>query len=438
MSSNRSKALLESGLDGIAYKLRDARTVWLGYSGGLDSTVLLYLMNRVGCKVKALHVNHQLSMNANFWEQHCRRFAQSMGLEFVAERVKVFAQGSGLESAARDKRYQVFDQYVGQDDVLLLAHHADDQLETLIYRIMRGTGLKGLAGIVAQRPLRSCALDSGRLLRPLLPVSRRAILEYARDHKLDWVSDESNAQTTFDRNYIRSKVVPHLAQRWPDAAEQAASTAHLVASSIALLNEYAAADLAACDQRVERMGESLCLQQLMSYSQARKRHVLRCWVEHCGFSMPSQAQLMQLDLLISAKDDAQPELQWGQCVFHRFQGRLYMHSPIPEQSKRALAWRGEGEIDLPLGKLKLRGQGRGLKPGSYAIQFRQVGERCKPAGRAHSQTLKKLFQEYKLEPWLRDYVPILYLQGEIAAVGDLFICEGFVCDQGWQQSWLIE
>ena len=147
---------------------------------------------------------------------------------------------------------------------------------------------------------------------------------------------------------------------------------------------------------------------------------------------------MQLDYLIAAREDARPEVQWGQCVFHRFQGRLYLHSLIPHQGKKALTWCGESEITLPLGKLQLSALGRGLKPGNYAIEFRQVGERCKPQGRAHSQTLKKLFQEYQLEPWLRDHVPILYSGSDIAAVGDLFICEGFVSENGWQQKWLIE
>ena len=438
MSVTSSEALLLSGVNEVAHFLREATTIWLGYSGGLDSTVLLHLMNSVGYKVKALHVNHQLSINANFWEEHCRRFAKALDVPFIAERVRVLSRGAGLESAARDKRYQVFNRHVGSRDILLLAHHADDQLETLIYRIMRGCGLQGLAGIVTQRSLDRSNLHSGRLLRPLLPASRQRILAYAKQHDLNWLKDESNEQTIFDRNYIRKKISPPLRQRWPDAAEQCASTARLVNRSIDLLNEYASADLTQCGRRAERIGESICLAQFIQFSPSRRHHVVRSWVDMRGCSLPSQAHLQQLDQLIDAKEDAIPELQWGQCVFHRFQGRLYMHSQVPENCKRPLMWRGESEVALPLGKLTFQAQGRGLKPGNYAVQFRQVGERCRPYGRAHSQTLKKLFQEYQLEPWLRDYVPILYAGSEIAAVGDLFICEGFVAEKGWQPAWLIE
>jgi len=413
-----------SRLDDVEPILRKADTIWVGLSGGLDSTVLLHLVKDAGYTVKAIHVNHQLSINSNIWEDHCRRFAKSLDVEFFSERVEVIAKGAGLESAARDKRMAVFARHVGKNDVILLAHHACDQLETLLYRLMRGTGLKGLTGIRSVRRLLDSEPNSGRMLRPLLQISQEALQSYALRKELTWVDDESNVNVHFDRNFIRARVVPALVERWPEAPLQVAKTATFVENSMRLLGEYAHEDLLACGLREERYGESLSIASLQAYSLERRYHVVRYWVELRGYSLPGLARLQQLDHLIDAKDDAFPELKWGTCEFHRFQNRLFLHPLIPVLDKAPRPWNCRQSLDLPLGEYQAVEESDGLKPGNYTVSFRNVGERCKPNGRRNSQTLKKLLQEYQLEPWLREYVPIVYAGKDIAAVGDLFICEG--------------
>ena len=191
-------------------ELAPARRLYVGYSGGLDSHVLLHalvaLLGPAG--VTALHINHQLSPQAATWAGHCRQTCADLGVAYIEETVEIGARADGLEAAARTARYAAFDRYVGVDDLLLLAHHADDQAETLLFRLLRGAGPRGLAGIPRAR-----ALSYGRLLRPLLDVRRTSLYQYARCEGLRWIEDDSNQVLDMDRNYLRHRVLPAVAAR---------------------------------------------------------------------------------------------------------------------------------------------------------------------------------------------------------------------------------
>ncbi len=420
-----------------------AQRIWVGLSGGLDSVVLLHALVQLRLPVPllALHVNHQISPHAVEWQQHCAQMCTAWGIEFVTEAVTVELAGRGLEDAARAARYAVYEKYVGEADCLLTAHHADDQAETLLLRLLRGSGPRGLAGMARQRPL-----GRATLVRPLLDVKRVDLEAYAAAHQLTWVDDESNVDTSYDRNYLRKEVMPQLAARWPDYTRRWQQSAQACAESEQLLEELAAEDLPHAAPHAERLGWSLALPALRELSAPRRHNLLRYWLRQLQYAAPEVIHLQQMDTqLIFGRVDAQGEVRWGHVVAQRFRERLYVMpaAALKGSEKRvnpglkrlagasceyalsentALAFEycasvaASGYLRADISEVELR--------------WRIGGERCHPAGRTHSQTLKKLLQEQGLEPWWREQLPLIYVDGQLAAVGDLWICAGFVASPG--------
>ncbi len=414
----------ETILQDITEQLRPNAKLWVAYSGGMDSTVLLHLLSQsaLSSRVCAIHVNHQISPDAGAWAEHCVKVAQEFGTSCTVSKVQVINTGKGLESGAREERYAVFQKLLGQDDLILLAHHKNDAVETLVFRLMRGAGLKGLAGMRSKR-----LLGSGSLFRPLLGVTRADLLHYAQDHQLRWVEDESNKDTQYDRNFLRHEIFPLLNKRWQNVEDRISRTAGWLEEADDLLAEFAEDDLVFCGRKKERFGESVSLDQYTVLSVTRQKHLLRSWCDRQGFTLPDAKQLAKVDEVIYAREDAQPKLEWGGCVLHRYQGRLFLirRFRVPQvQSTASLSVVLNRSISLEDGS-KLECVGRGEGVGSemvFDVSFRSGQQRCKPAGRSHSQRLKKLLQEYRLEPWLRDRVPLVFLNGDLVAVGDLFCC----------------
>lgn len=413
------KQTITNAVANIRPALARSGQVWLAFSGGLDSTVLLHVLKTEGIAVKALHVNHQLSHNADAWQQHCVRQCENLGCEIVVERVDVKNEGKGIEHAARKARYAVFDHYVKSEDILLVAHHLDDECETLLFRLLRGSGLKGVTGIKKERTLG----QGGKIMRPLLPVERKNILEYANIHSLSWVEDESNRDIEFDRNYLREMVLPLFQQRWPNFRKKFATSITLLRETEQLLAEYGQHDLAKCNPRKERLGNSIDLSTLTVWSVPRINHVLRQWLENLGYSLPGLRHLEETQKLFTARDDAAPAVQFGECELRRYKNRLYCLPRLQSVASPAMKWNSAESLQLPDGsRLAVSGQSPALWP-NLEVKFREGGERCRPQGRDRSQTLKKLLQEYELEPWLRDRVPLIYFNDELIAVGDLWVCK---------------
>lgn len=406
----------------------------VAYSGGCDSTCLLHAL--VALKpaqpILALHVNHGLSPQAQAWQGHCQAFAQSLGVAFIAEQVRVDPRGEGLEAAARQARYGAFARHLRADDVLLMAHHGDDQAETVLLRLFRGAGARGLAGMQWTR-----ALANARLARPWLALGRAEIEHYARLFDLQYVEDESNAQVHFDRNFIRHRVMPLVAERWPEAAHSITRAATLLGHQESLLERQDAEALAGLNPRVERLGESIAFGPLQAWPSAQSARALRQWLARFGLN-PSLAQLEQIMNQLGARDDRQPGMQLGGFEIRRFRTRLYCFSRLVAPAETALDCdTADDATALPDGSvLVFKPTGGGLRPGCYSIRFRQGAERGHPSTRGHSQTLKKLLQQYRLEPWLRDRIPLLYQGDKLAAVGDLWVEKShYVAEQGVTPSW---
>ncbi len=403
---------------------------WIALSGGLDSCVLLHSLAALNLPVTlhALHINHQISPNANAWQAHCADMCARLNIAFTAVKVDVKNSGRGIEDAAREARYAVFEQHIKRGDYLLTAHHADDQAETLLLRLIRGTGPRGLAAMAQQR-----SLGQGTLLRPLLNFSRAELEEYARAQDLTWVNDESNADDHYDRNYLRNQVMPLLRERWPAFAGKWQQTAELCAANEYLIEEFAAQDLVLADFQPALVGTSVSLTYVESLSVARRHNLIRTWLRGQGLSTPEQQHLQQIEQqIIGGRQDAETQVTWGDVSLRVYRQRIYALplADLPSVPDSPVEF--APAITLPAGfqfgfeRLKSSDEPL-LNPNlpNLHIRFRQGGERCRPAGRAHSQTLKRLLQDYDVEPWLRESLPLVYSADELVAVADLWVCEGF-------------
>ncbi len=428
-------------LQAHCHELEGANQVYVAYSGGLDSHVLLHsTVATLGKeRVVALHINHQLSQQAGAWAEHCVEVCGSLSVALQVHIVDVCRQISSTENTAREARYQVFEQLLGEGDILLLAHHQDDQAETVLYRLLRNSGPRGLAGIPETR-----ALGRGSLLRPLLQLPRSELARYASEHQLSWIEDPSNTDLIHDRNYLRHQVAPALAQRWPDFAARIAASASLCQQADALSNDLAEIDLNKLTEKSERLGWSIDLPRFAALSALRQANVLRYWASlHCSLPPGYHSVMAVLDSVLPAGQDRTPLVVWPGGEWRRCNGRLFL---LPggwnKQAPEACEWQPESPLQLAdgstLSATPTSGPGLKLLPGEpLQIKFRGGGERCRPAGRVGSSSLKKLLQEYQLEPWLRDRIPLIYKRDviggggdQLIAVGDLWVCEGFTADDG--------
>ncbi|HEY7758811.1 MAG TPA: tRNA lysidine(34) synthetase TilS [Burkholderiales bacterium] len=384
-------------------------------SGGVDSVVLLDVLVQITrlqpLRLTALHVNHHISPNAARWAQFCAACCTRYGVPCAVADVQVeVAGGASLEAAAREARYAVFQR---QDvDALLLAHHLDDQAETLLLQLLRGAGPRGLSGMPEVR-------EAGvRILRPLLEVPRAQIVEYARRRRLDWVEDESNALLDFDRNYLRHEVLPRIAARFPGYRE----TWLRASRNFADVSELAEA-LARIDAEGALDGTGLRIGSLRELGQARARNLLRWFLMQHGLRPPGRERLDEaLRQLLGQQPDAQPLVELGPASLRRHRGvaRLVQHTE-PAAASWQIAWQGEEALPLPNGMGTLcfdsaLGEGLSavrLRAAGASVRGRTGGERLKLAADRPSRTLKNLLREAGVPAWQRERLPLLFC-GEAA------------------------
>ena len=395
----------------------------VAFSGGLDSTVLLDLLagdQRARARgLRAVHVHHGLQPAADDWAAHCRRACEARGIDLHVAHVSVPRDsGLGLEAAARAARHAAFARELRAGETLVLAHHRNDQAETVLLRLMRASGSDGLA---AMRGLRE--FGAGRLWRPLLDVPLGAVLSHARVHDLEWIEDPSNAEVRHDRNFLRHRVMPLLEERWPGAGAALARSAQLLAEDAALLEEEAAQRLQAA--RSEDPA-TLHAASLLALSPTWRARVLRCWLADLGLPPPPGRAFSRIDAeLLGSRHDAQPELRWAGLRLQRWRGLLHVEREQPPLARDfECSWNGEAPLELPGGdRLELRAaSGRALLPELIVplrVGARQGGERIRLSGRGHSHALKDCLQRAALPPWLRRRLPLLHApDDELLAAGD--------------------
>jgi tRNA(Ile)-lysidine synthase len=413
----------------------------IAYSGGQDSTVLLHAVVSANqlvdnpLPIVALHVNHQLSKNAEAWECHCQQYAGELGVSWVTQMVDVKVAGKGTEAAARDARYRIFESYLKEGDGLLFGHHQNDQAETVLLRVFRGAGVRGLGAMPEWRPI-----AGAMLFRPLLTITQSAIQAYAQQARLTWVDDESNSQDDYDRNFLRNRIIPLLCQRWPMLVRQLSALAERMKQTDGLLNELAAEDLQRVDLQSARTGQSVDLGALSLLSLARKHNVIRHWCTSLHYALPDSCHLSQIEQQFFSGHVPLSSacVSWTDVEVRQFAGRLYLMRTLSVGGglEGPLRWACDGALFLGEGRsLQLVQEDKiGLripKPPAdrpYYIRWRQGGERCTPVQRQHSQTVKKLLQEFGLETWLRNRVPLIYAGDDLVAVGDLWLNKGYEVD----------
>ncbi|MGB4073187.1 tRNA lysidine(34) synthetase TilS [Pseudomonas sp.] len=425
----------------VHIRLRNALQPWrsapgwcVALSGGLDSTVLLHLLASLAQRealppLSAIHIHHGLQAAADAWPAHCRELCAALSVSLQVEYVQV-APGASLERAAREARYAAFAARLGAGEVLLTAQHRDDQAETLLFRLLRGAGVQGLSAMPVSR-----ALGVGQLVRPLLNCSREELLAYAREHKLTWIEDPSNADERFSRNYLRRQVLPALLSRWPQAATNMARSAAHLSEAAQLLDELAQQDMAAAEDATEFAWLSLpnlALPALRALSEPRQRNALRYWLRPLT-TMPDSEHWAGWQTLRDAAVDAAPiwRLAGGElrrsdeCLWWLSGDWLCTPPPLaqPIQSNQSVSLPGNGHVQVV----------GALSAGDWRLAYRQGGEQMLLAGRGR-RDLKRLLNERRLPSFVRDRLPLLLLDGQVMALANLPGLHG-PADGSWQLHW---
>ena len=366
----------------------------VGLSGGVDSVVLLHqLRENSKARLRAIHVHHGLSPNADAWTQFCRKLCKQLKISLTVRRVSVRRAGKGLEAAARAARYEVFKKE--KADVIALAHNLDDQAETVLMNLLRGAGARGASGM----PVRARFGDK-TLWRPLLGTPRSAIEAYARRHRLDWIEDESNADEALTRNFIRRRIGPLLEQKFPHWKESLARAA-----------------------------------RHFSKKEAGAEELLRHYLRSKGLQAPSEAKLIEM-LKQLASGSPRAKLVHDGATLRTYRGKVFLDAELSSEFSPQ-QWNGQPRLRLPElgGELrfrKARGKGIALEHKSLSVRLRSGGERLQPDPKRPRRTLKNLFQEAGIPPWARERLPLLFSGEDLVWVPGLGIDARFQASPGSQ------
>lgn len=410
---------LSAGRDGV---------LLVALSGGTDSSALLHLMTQGALRgrVRALHCDHGLHPDSPRWADACQRLCTRLEvpLEVVTLSVAVRSP-AGLEAAARAARYAALSARLGPDDLLLTAHHADDQAETFLLMALRGSGVAGLAAMpwVA-------ALGRGRHARPLLDVPRAALAAHALRHALEVSEDPSNSDLARDRNRIRHATLPSLAPRWPSAARALGRAAAWCGEASELLEAYADAELASLIAAGTE--HRLPIASLATLGPARLRNLLRRWLDRLELAPPPATALERvISEVLPARRDARARVTWPGAWVAKHRDHLHAGMPLQAFDASARAWDGLAPLGLPGGGVLVLEPTTGFDSGpglaldrlraGLEVRFRVGSESIRPMGSAHHRPLKKLLAEHGVLPWMRTRVPLLFVGGELAVVAGICV-----------------
>lgn len=372
--------------------------IWVGFSGGLDSLALLYGLSslpQLKNRMRAIHVNHGLSPHASDWQVYCEKICKAYEIPLVVETVKLL-HVSNLEEEARCARYQVFHQYLGVGEVLLLAHHLDDQIETFFLHALRGTGVDGLACM----PKLYARLHYF-IMRPFLDISRQTILDYANTHGLDWVEDESNQQTHFSRNFLRHEVLPLIQKKWPHYRQSLLHT------------------IEACQEQRNHLYQEipkapLDILILRNQGPLERQQCIRAWFRAYQIPSPNRQVLHQIEeqMIFPKRLDSKAVIRWQGYRILAYQNQLYCVEEwiVPDD----YIWQ---DFPKPIGNLRVKISDHGLNIQSMdhiEVRYRKGGERIFLKG--HHRCVKKLFQEWKVAPFERERIPFIYVNGILKCI----------------------
>lgn len=413
-------------------------TVWVAYSGGVDSHVLLHALAKLrslAFQLRAVHIHHHLQQQADEWAIHCQHNCEILTIPYQVIHVQIpNTTGESIEALARKARYAALAHCIQNNDLLLTAHHADDQVETLLLQLLRGAGVAGLAAMPEITPF-----HTGWLGRPLLAFNRLQLTAYATQEKLRWLEDPSNTDRRFDRNFLRHEIIPRLRQRWQHLDRPFRRVVHHQAEALNLLKTLAEQDF-----KIVAVDQQLSIPKLKQLTGARQRNLLRHWLQQLNLQMPSTQQLQRiLDEVVFAGQDRQPMVRWQGGEVHRYQNQLFAIPNLPIIPTQYLHWKIAETLSLPLGTLTaIRVRGSGLAvPSDTGLQvhFRQGGETC--VWRGHHHSVKKLLQTMHIPTWQRPFLPLIYdEQGHLLAIPNVAVCDNMTAQMeefGWDLRWIV-
>ncbi len=382
----------------IIAKLKTYPKLWVGLSGGVDSIVLLHALSQhldIKAKLNAIHVHHGLSKNASQWQNFCEDFCKKLNIPIKIDQVHLKVN-SNIEAHARQARYQVFEEQVASDEALILAHHLDDQIETFFLNALRGTGIDGLAAMPSFYERQGL-----QIFRPLLDIDRKTIEDCAKSNHLSWIEDESNTNTQFSRNFLRQKILPLVEEKWPHYRKNILHTISSCQEVVSYLN-------------YDVQHEQLDLQELRNLKSLDRQIAIRQWFRAHHVKLPSRNILQQIEtqMIFAKRLDNQAKIDWrGYCIFS-YHEKLYLIKDL-EAPKDAL-W---SNYPSPFSNLTVKDLPPDLAikdSDKLEVRYRKGGEKIYWKG--HHRCLKKLMQQWQIPPYLRNRIPLIFVNGDLKAV----------------------
>ena len=407
------------------------KRIGIALSGGLDSSVLLNVMANepmLKDRITALHVNHNINTDADRWEEFCSEQSRKLGIPFQS--LKLNKTDNPSEDYLRSKRQEFFRQWGGDQDLIVTAHHLDDQVETILFRIFRGTGIKGIKGINQYS-----TIDGVNFFRPFLDIKKHDLKEYALKNNIPWVEDDSNEESNFSRNKIRNLILPSIRETWSSIDKAIIKLSKDADKSKQILDEIAQDDYSS----IFSAHGLLKLAHINALSKPRKENLIYYWLVNINGLKANFAQIDQIYTYLDRELVGPASFHFKtiegesdvQIIINSKEIRIMKDDHKTKLPKDLnLEWNLKDNIKISSGELSVvesLGKGlstRYLKEGAI-IRARVGGERCKPYGRKKSQKIKNLFQEYDIPDWKREQIPLIYINDKIAAVGDLWVCEDF-------------
>lgn len=409
----------------------------VAFSGGIDSKVLLHILAGLRNKkqiqqLAAIHINHNLQKPADDWQRQCEQDCQHLQIPLQIKKLQLVNRpNKNIEAVAREARYQVFSQLLEKHHWLVMAHHQDDQAETLLFRLLRGSGLQGAAAMPQTR-----ALGEGKLLRPMLDITREQIEAYAVANKLCWIEDPSNQNTDFSRNFLRHKVLPLIKQKWPGYSTTFSRFADLACEQTQLLEALADEDLA----KVIDNQQAIRLADLQQLPDVRKKNLLHFWGKKNAEHSPASEEIATLLAQLHAAQSKSIEVKFAGRLARSYAGNLLLTAlKQPKTIEKKIPWQ---QMDIPLTlsnglsikfcatqnqqQICLR---KPRQDESVWVDARRGGEVCQPDYRNKATDLKTIYQELKVPHWQRKWLPIIYYDQAIVAVPGVFVCKDFIADQ---------
>lgn len=393
----------------------------LAFSGGVDSMVLLHLLAQLPIQLRAIHIHHGLSPNADHWATFCEQQCKRLEIPFILQKVSVDGE-NGMEASARTARYQAIQMHKFAEEVVITAHHLDDQAETFFLALKRGCGLKGLGGMQTTSHWQNMPL-----FRPLLEVSKSEILSYAKQQQLAWVEDESNLSNTYERNFLRNAVLPQLNQRWQHFNQMVGRACQHLTNQQQLLDELLGEQLAMYSDTDSR---SLNIADFPAFSVAKQQELMRLWLAQQGQAMPSQKLLTQiLNQMLVADTDKHPEIQLDEQWLRRYQQRIFLTPHFAETKDFSAVLEPNTEMALPdnLGvivrkqsEIICKTSGKFIRlPLPNALEQEPLtaklhhSGKVKCYGKPHREEMKKIWQTHQIPVWLRTRTPLIFWQDEL-------------------------